>query len=68
MIDSRIFFIGVLPLILLQLVLIVVALWQLKTKGVKNLTPILWVIIILCVNLVGPIIFLTVGRNANDQD
>lgn len=50
------------PILLLQLVLIVVALLDLarreRTRGPKWL----WVLIILFVNLIGPIIYFVVGR------
>ena len=50
------------PILLLQLVLIVVALIDLarreRTRGPKWL----WVLIILFVNLIGPIIYFVVGR------
>ena len=50
------------PILLLQLVLIVVALIDLarreRTRGPKWL----WVLIIVLVNLIGPIIYFVVGR------
>jgi hypothetical protein len=50
------------PIIIIQLVLMIIALWDLikreKTKGPKWL----WVIIILLVNFIGPIIYLVIGR------
>ncbi len=50
------------PILLLQLVLIVVALLDLarreRTRGPKWL----WVVIIVFVNLIGPIIYFVVGR------
>lgn len=50
------------PIIIIQLVLIIIALWDLikreKTKGPKWL----WVVIILLVNFIGPIIYLVIGR------
>ena len=50
------------PIIIIQLVLMIIALWDLikreKTKGPKWL----WVVIILLVNFIGPIIYLVIGR------
>lgn len=50
------------PVILLQLVLMVVALLDLvrreRTRGPK----IVWLVVILAVNLIGPIIYLIFGR------
>ena len=50
------------PIIIIQLVLVIIALWDLikreKTKGPKWL----WAVIILVVNFFGPIIYLVIGR------
>ena len=50
------------PLIIIQLVLMVIALWDLikreETQGPKWL----WVLVILFVNFIGPILYLVVGR------
>ena len=50
------------PIIIIQLVLMIVALWDLikreKTKGPKWL----WAVIILVVNFIGPILYLVIGR------
>lgn len=50
------------PIIILELALVIYALWDLikreNTKGPKWL----WVIVILFVNFVGPIIYLVIGR------
>ncbi len=50
------------PIILIQLLLVVVALFDLfkreRTRGPKWL----WVLIILFVNLIGPIIYFAIGR------
>lgn len=50
------------PIIIIQLVLMIIALWDLikreKTKGPKWL----WAVIILLVNFIGPIIYLVIGR------
>lgn len=50
------------PIIIIQLALIVIALWDLikreNTRGPKWL----WVVIILLVNFIGPILYLVIGR------
>jgi len=62
---SKIMF-AIIPLILIQLVLIIVSLrdWMRRTHF-KNLTKWIWLIVILFVNIIGPILYLTMGR---DQD
>lgn len=54
------------PLTLLQLILIILALLKLrKTEQTKYLSKPLWVVIIVFVNLFGPIAFLSLeGKNA----
>jgi len=51
------------PILLIQLALVVAALWDLirreKTRGPKWL----WVIIILFLNFIGPIVYFVVGRD-----
>ena len=51
------------PIILIELALMVAALWDLirreKTRGPKWL----WVIIILFLNMIGPIVYFLVGRD-----
>lgn len=53
------------PIIIIQLILIVVAIIDLvridQTKGPKWL----WVIIILFVNIIGPILYFVIGRRNN---
>lgn len=56
----------ILPLIILQLTLMIYALIKFSKDGVKNLTPIAWLLIILFINTIGPILYLTIGRNNND--
>lgn len=50
------------PIIIVELVLLIIALWDLikreKTKGPKWM----WLLIILFVNFIGPIIYLVIGR------
>lgn len=51
-----------LPLIVVQFGLMVFSLLLIWTKGVKNLSPIVWSVIVVAVNLVGPILFFLFGR------
>lgn len=51
-----------LPLIIIQLGLIIFSLYRLVKDNVKYLPKWAWVLIIVFFNLVGPIIFLVVGR------
>ena len=52
----------VIPLFIIQLGLVVIALWDLikreETRGPKWI----WVLVILFVNFIGPIIYLVIGR------
>lgn len=52
----------VLPLILLQLGLAVFCIVKIFKEGVQNLNQVAWTLICLFANLIGPIIFLIVGR------
>jgi len=57
------------PLILVQLGLAVFSIIDLvKRKKVKYDNKILWGIIIILVNIVGPIIYLTLGRKEEEDD
>ncbi|MGG2104188.1 PLDc N-terminal domain-containing protein [Lysinibacillus pakistanensis] len=50
------------PLIIVQLILMIVALFDLRKIHATNGTKILWVFIIVFVNLLGPIAYFIVGR------
>ncbi|MGE7092384.1 PLDc N-terminal domain-containing protein [Lysinibacillus sp. NPDC048646] len=50
------------PLIVVQFILVVVALFDLRKIHATNGPKILWVFIILFVNLLGPIAYFIVGR------
>jgi hypothetical protein len=54
----------VLPLIILQLILIVVALWDLTRpeRRVKGGNKWVWAIVIVLVNVIGPLVYLFAGR------
>lgn len=50
------------PLVVLQLSLAIFCLVKLSREGSANLNKTIWILIILFLNLLGPILFLTVGR------
>ena len=51
-----------LPLLVLQLGLVIYALVDLAKNGVRNLNKLAWILIILFINMLGPIIYLIFGR------
>jgi len=55
----------VLPLLLLQLILVIVSIIDLVKRDastIKGESKILWILIILFINTIGPILYLTIGR------
>ena len=57
----------IIPVIIIQMILIVYALIVLKnTQKVRGDSKLLWVLIIIFFNLIGPIVFLIYGRVEND--
>lgn len=57
------------PLILIELVLLVVALVDLiKRENVRGGNKIVWVIIIVLIQMIGPIIYLVFGRQEKPND
>jgi len=50
------------PLIIIELALIIIALWDLVKREHTRGPKWLWVLVILFFNLIGPIIYLAVGR------
>jgi len=57
----------VLPLVAVQLVLMISALVSIVRKPVQGSDKLLWVIIVVLVNLIGPIIYFVVGSNMLDE-
>lgn len=53
----------IVPLLLIQLGLIIAALWDLIKREKTNGPKWLWVIIILFINYIGPILYFVVGRD-----
>lgn len=56
------------PLILLQLGLALYCTVLIWRKGVQNLNKPLWTLIVLFVNMIGPVMFLLVGRKRWTDD
>jgi hypothetical protein len=59
---TRELLIMLLPLILVQVGLFIYCATRIYKEGVENLKGWIWILICLLVNLIGPIIFLIVGR------
>ena len=51
------------PLVIIELVLLIVALWDLIKREHTRGPKILWVLVIFLFNFIGPIIYLVVGRS-----
>jgi hypothetical protein len=57
------------PLIILEVVLLVVALVDLaKRKHVTGGNKVIWVLITVCINIIGPVIYLIAGRKEDSID
>ncbi|MFZ7121010.1 MAG: PLD nuclease N-terminal domain-containing protein [Eubacteriaceae bacterium] len=52
----------IIPLLILQLGLIIYTLIDISRNGVRNLNKVVWILIVLFVNILGPIIYLIFGR------
>jgi Phospholipase_D-nuclease N-terminal/Family of unknown function (DUF5652) len=50
------------PIFLVQIALVIIALWDLWKRKATRGPKWLWVLVILLVNFIGPIIYLVVGR------
>jgi hypothetical protein len=64
---TRLVLMIVLPLVIIQLVLLITALVSLVKKQVRGGDKALWAVIIIFVNIIGPIIYFAVGSNMLDQ-
>jgi len=51
-----------LPFLILQLILFSVALWDLLKRDVSSENKWIWIAIIFLVNILGPILYFTIGR------
>ena len=57
------------PIIIIELVVMVIALLDLsKRKRVKGESKVVWVLIIIFLNLIGSIVYLVWGRNADTEE
>lgn len=56
------------PLIMIQFGLAAWCVIDILRKGVKNLSKGLWIVIVVVINLIGPIIYLTLGRKKWEDD
>ena len=57
------------PLFIIEITLIVIALIDLfKRENMKNSTRVIWVLIIVLINLIGPIAYLLFGRKDKPVD
>lgn len=55
------------PLLLLQLVMVIVALINLLKKELPLKDKIIWLIVIICVQIIGPVIYFAVGSKMLDD-
>lgn len=58
----------ILPLVILNLGLVIFSLIKIIKEGVANLNKGLWIIIVLVFNMVGPVLFLLLGRKKDNYD
>ena len=57
------------PLIILQVILLVVALLDLaRRKHVTGGNKIIWVLVTVCIHIIGPVIYLLAGRKEESVD
>lgn len=53
----------IIPLLILQLILLVIAMGHLvKNDHLENTNKIIWAFVIIFINIIGPIVYLTFGR------
>lgn len=57
-----------LPLFILQISLMIYCIIKISKEGVENLNTTTWIIIVLFVNMLGPILFLIIGRKKDDYN
>lgn len=60
-------FMLILPLVILQLVLTIAAAWNLMKKPVPANDKIPWLLLIVLVNLIGPIVYFAIGSGKLDD-
>jgi len=57
-----------LPLLLIQIGLMIFCLVKIHREGVGNLNKLAWTLIVIFINMFGPIIFLIIGRKKDNYD
>ncbi len=57
-----------LPLLIIQFTLIIIAIYQILKHGVRNLSKGLWIVIVIIINLLGPIAYFMFGRKRDYDD
>lgn len=56
------------PVIFIQLALDIYCIINIFRKGVRNLNKPIWIFIVLCINFLGAIIYLAIGRRRWEND
>lgn len=62
LLNSSEFILALIPLVTIQFFLVIYCLVKIIKQGTANLNKWIWVIIVIGINLFGPIIFLAIGR------
>ena len=57
-----------LPLLMVQAGLMIFCIIKIHTEGVNNMSKIAWTLIVIFINLCGPILYLLVGRKKDSYD
>jgi len=57
-----------LPLAMIQLGLMIYCIVKISKEGVQNLNKLAWTLMVIFINLFGPILFLLVGRKRDSYD
>ena len=57
----------VIPIAIIQLVLLITALVSLVKKEVHAMDKLIWGLVIVCINIIGPIVYFAIGSNILDQ-
>lgn len=57
--------IAIVPLALIQLSLLIFCIQKILKEGTRNLSKPLWILIVIFINLLGPVMYIFLGRNEN---
>ena len=66
-IDLRIILLVLVPVFILQAVLFIVALVSILKKKVPTADKVIWLLVVLLVNIIGPIVYFAVGAGMLEQ-